>query len=97
MIQFNTNGTFAQQFYLNGVCKYTNEGKWVIEKKPGKFNPTSHIVLSPFICAFDTRAGKLQQPPINYGVYYADWDESRQRIEFNLETGYFVTKTNAVR
>jgi hypothetical protein len=95
VFQFETNGAFVQTLYLNGEAKYTNQGSWRFEKRPARFDPTSRIVLSSFVCAFDTRTAKLLLPPMNYGTYYADWDADKEQIEFDTETGYYLTKAKA--
>jgi hypothetical protein len=94
IIELSTNGLFVQKLYLNGTCQYTNDGTWKLEKKPAKFDPTFHLVLTPFLCAFDSRSRLISIPPSRFEYYYADWDSTNQRLEFNSENGYFLTKTN---
>jgi hypothetical protein len=86
-IILSSSGHFTQTLSYSSAS-FTNTGSWKYELRRAQ----DKVVFDRFLVAVDTANSASFNPPKMFGFYDGDWVAERKRIEFRVESGYFVER-----
>lgn len=87
VIVLNSNGFFTQTLNYPSAS-FTNTGSWKFEIRRAQ----NKVVFDQFLVAVDTINETSFNPPKMFSFYDGDWVHDRKRIEFRVESRYFVER-----
>lgn len=85
-LDLRPGGEFTQRVEMGGA-NYSGTGQWSLASRDLKLR-------GRFFVRFDTRTGKLLQPPQEYSFYSGYWDARNNRISFSpdYDAQFFVKR-----